>query len=311
MPTFSTTTIDSEAPGYIEAMRSRPLLTLDEERAIGWRIYAGRAAERKRALDRDDADLRAIADGQAAQHEMIEANLRLAASEAAKCIGRGLEYWDLVQMANIGLMRAAAKFDVAKGNKFSTYATWWIRQALMRALDDLGREIRLPVHAADKIKQLARIRAQLTAALERQPTMQELADAAGLEVEKVAHLWRMNAPILSLDAPHFHDDEEGDPEHNFIAAPEDDPTDRVYRETIQAAIHELLDGMPEREATVLRLRFGIGCATGERRTLEEVGTYLGITRERARQIERDALEHVRASSRASVLRTLLQTSDFC
>lgn len=296
-----------QTPTYHEQMRAIPLLTLDQEITLGLRIARGRDAERVPAHARTDDQMRAVCDGQDAQRTMVEHNLRLAANEAAKLVRRGVEYADLVQFANLGLMRAAAKFDVTKGHKFSTYATWWIRQQLLRAFDDTAREIRLPVHACDSVKRINRVTAELAIALERNPTIREIAQAAGLTEEKTMHLIRMSAQIASLDAPRERGDEDVDPLHTTIAAPERDPIEGVYVEQVADGVQSALGNLSERERAVLCLRFGIG---GQRpHTLEEVGAKIETTRERARQIERDALAKLRTGRHAQHLRALLDTGD--
>ncbi len=297
---------------YLKEAGRVPLLTAEEEVALAKRMEAGQIAAQQLAELGDSlspeerAELEAIvADGQAAQEYLVRANSRLVISVAKKYIGRGVHFLDLIQEGNIGLIRAVRKFEYRRGHKFSTYATWWIRQAVSRAVADQGRTIRVPVHMGDQINRLRRISMQLTQELGREPTEEELAEAMETTPDKIANLIEISRRPISLETPieEDADSEFGDfIEDRNSPQPAEVVTQNLLREHLQQALARL----PEREAHILQLRYGL--LDGEMHTLEEVGREIGVTRERVRQLEAQALNRLRHSSAHQLLRDYLWES---
>ena len=266
---------------YLKEIGQIKLLTMDEELELADRIVNG------------DEEAKTI---------LAEANLRLVVSIAKKYVGRGMLFLDLIQEGNIGLMKAVEKFDVSKGYKFSTYATWWIRQAITRAIADQARTIRVPVHMVETINKLARIQRQLTLELNREPSEEELAKKMNVSVEKIREIYKISQDPVSLETPIGEEDDShlGDfikDEHNMS------PEDYTTNELLKDEIDDVLLTLTEREEKVIRLRFGL--EDGKARTLEEVGQMFGVTRERIRQIEAKALRKLRHPSRSRKLKDYL------
>jgi len=255
---------------YLREIGKIPLLTSEEELALAHRVVAGE---------------------QLAKDQMAEANMRLVVSIAKRYVGRGLDLLDLIQEGNTGLLRAVEKFDPDKGFKFSTYATWWIRQAITRAIADQARTIRIPVHMVETINKLLRTQRRLTQELNREPSNEEIAAAMEIEVDKVEHIMKIKQDISSLDAS-IRDDEEDSVLADFIEdedtiSPEESATNQLLKEQVK----EMLNGLTEREQKIIKLRFGL--EDGKSHTLEEVGQEFAVTRERIRQIEAKALAKLR------------------
>jgi RNA polymerase primary sigma factor len=280
---------------YLKEVGRVPLLTAEEEVELAQRIENGRLAREELARGNVSPRRRVelqilIEDGWAAREHLITANSRLVISVAKKYMGRGVPFLDLIQEGNIGLIRAAKKFDYRRGHKFSTYATWWIRQAVTRAIADQGRTIRVPVHMGDQINKLLRVQHQLTQRLGRDPSVEELAAALDVTPQKVENMIQVARRPLSLETP--TDDEEDSVLGDFIqdeevAAPDDTATYNLLREHLES----VLNGLPPREVRILQLRYGL--LDGQAYTLEEVGRKMGVTRERVRQIEAQALSRLR------------------
>ncbi|MCS6773683.1 MAG: sigma-70 family RNA polymerase sigma factor [Anaerolineae bacterium] len=293
---------------YLKEIGRVPLLTAPQEVDLAQRMERGREArellyttvptpEEKERLEM------LVEDGLAAREHLINANSRLVISVAKKYIGRGVPFLDLIQEGNIGLIRAAKKFDWRRGHKFSTYATWWIRQAVTRAIADQGRTIRVPVHMGDQINRLLRTSHQLTQELGRDPTVAELAEAMNVTVRKAEQMIQVARRPISLETP--TDDEEESVLGDFI--PDEDspaPAEMVTNQLLREQINEILHTLPPREVRVLQLRYGL--LDGETYTLEEVGRKLGITRERVRQIEAQALSRLRLPANVRKLRDFLR-----
>jgi RNA polymerase primary sigma factor len=293
---------------YLREIGQVPLLTADQEVRLAQRLEAGvQARERLEAaaefglpdlLDEEErASLEAVAaDGALARQQLTEANLRLVVSIAKRYVGRGMALLDLVQEGNIGLMRAVEKFDYTKGFKFSTYATWWIRQAITRSIADQARTIRIPVHMVETMNKVTRVQRQLLSDLNREPTLDEIAEKVEMTPERVQEILRLGQDPLSLEAP--VGEEEGSSIGDFVADPNAvAPAAAADLAQLQADIREALEELNEREREVVMLRFGL--ADGQVRTLEEVGREFGVTRERIRQIESKTLAKLRHPTRRS------------
>ena len=292
---------------YLKEVSRVPLLTANEEVELAQRIERGRMAREEIAKGnvspRRRMELRKlIEDGWAAREHLITANSRLVISVAKKYMGRGVPFLDLIQEGNIGLIRATKKFDYRRGHKFSTYATWWIRQAVTRAIADQGRTIRVPVHMGDQINKLLRVQHQLTQRLGRDPSVEELADALEVPPKKVENMIQVARRPLSLETP--TDDEEDSVLGDFIEDDEAAPPDETATyNLLREHLGEVLNGLPPREVRILQLRYGL--LDGQAYTLEEVGRKMGVTRERVRQIEAQALSRLRHPSIRRKLRDYL------
>jgi RNA polymerase primary sigma factor len=294
---------------YLKEMSRVPLLTMDEEMGIAKRIEYGRASKLELAADDKIPPERiqelqsAIDDGILAREHLIKANTRLVVSVAKRYMGRGVPFLDLIQEGNLGLMKAVEKFDYHRGFRFSTYATWWIRQTITRSIADQGRTIRVPVHMVDRIRQLYKLTHEMEQELGRVPTTEELAEKLEVPISKVDWMLRVSWLPLSLESP-INDDEEDSELGQFV---EDQttptPIESTYSKLLRDKIEEVLDTLPPREARILRLRFGL--ENGHNYTLEEVGDKFGLTRERIRQIESKALRRLRHPRRSRQLRDYL------
>ncbi len=293
---------------YLKEMARVPLLTPSEEILLAKSLEKGRKAKKKYdkkryAGDEEALKLRRIVrEGDKARDHLIKANTRLVVSIAKKYMGQGVPFSDLIQEGNLGLMKAVEKFDYRRGYKFSTYATWWIRQAITRALADQGRTIRVPVHMSDRIRKLHQISRQLEQVWGRKPTPEELAEHMDLEPAKVRWMLRVSRHPVSLERPVG---EEEDSELGNFIEDEDAPTppDAAYHHLLQEKLEDVLSTLTPREARILRLRFGL--QNGRSYTLEEVGKKFGLTRERIRQIEGQALRKLRHPRRSRQLRDYL------
>ena len=294
---------------YLREIGQVDLLTTEDERRLAQLIEEGKSAATQ--IDAGVADetnermlLRAVQRGERAKSELTQANLRLVVSIAKRYSGRGMQLLDLIQEGNLGLMRAVDKFDHTKGFKFSTYATWWIRQAITRSIADQARTIRIPVHMVEHMNRLTRVRRQLHQDLEREPSVDELAAKLQMEAEKVRDLLRYALDPLSLDSPVGEEDESnlGD----FIEdANVDGPADAATRTMLHEAVEQVLGELSEREQEIVRMRFGLDGA--QAKTLEEVGREFGVTRERIRQIEAKTLAKLRHPQRSQRLREFLES----
>ena len=300
--------VDDSISLYLKEIGRIPLLTAEQEVSLAKRMEAGRNAKRRlskggKISQEERTQLTEQAkDGKAAQEHLIKANSRLVVSVAKKYVGRGVPFLDLIQEGNIGLIRAVKKFDYRRGYKFSTYATWWIRQAVTRAIADQGRTIRVPVHMYEQINRLARVSRQLVQELGRDPTVEEIAEELGVNPKKVERTIKVSQRPLSLEMPVGEEDDSflGD----FIEdsdAPS--PTDQASQQLLRDQIEDIFISLTPREVRILQLRFGL--VDGYSYTLEEVGKKFGVTRERIRQIEAQALGRLRHPSRSRKLRDFL------
>ncbi len=296
---------------YLKEIGRVRLLTAADEVALATRIDAGLLARATLAASVDGAGRGAadakglqalVADGEEAQRALIQANLRLVVSIAKRYVGRGMLFLDLIQEGNLGLMRAVEKFDHTKGFKFSTYATWWIRQAITRAIADQARTIRIPVHMVETINKVIRVQREMLQQLEREPTTDELAAKVGLSPARIREIERISLDPLSLDSPVGEEDDSN--LSDFIQDMQaDSPSDLAARKLLNEAVLEALEELNDRERQVVRLRFGL--EDGQARTLEEVGREFGVTRERIRQIESKTLAKLRHPQRSQKLRDYL------
>ena len=298
---------------YLKEIGRVPLLSGPEEVSLAKRIEAGIAARTRleaiAGLAGDEftaerARLDAIeADGNEAKRHLIQANLRLVVSIAKRYVGRGMVLLDLIQEGNLGLMRAVEKFDHTKGFKFSTYATWWIRQAITRAIADQARTIRIPVHMVETINKVLRVQRQLMQELEREPTVEELAERVDLSPARVREIYRISQDPLSLDSPVGEEDDSN--LSDFIEDLQAEaPADAAARHLLSEAVKDVLSELSDREKKVVVMRFGLD-GSGQARTLEEVGKAFGVTRERIRQIESKTLAKLRHPQRSQKLRDYL------
>jgi RNA polymerase primary sigma factor len=295
---------------YLKQIGKVPLLNAEQEVELAKRIEAGLFAEEKLAEGRDSSlraeariDLEWIADdGRRAKNHLLEANLRLVVSLAKRYTGRGMLFLDLIQEGNLGLIRAVEKFDYTKGYKFSTYATWWIRQAITRAMADQARTIRIPVHMVEVINKLARVQRQMLQDLGREPTPEELAAELDMTPEKVIEVQKYGREPISLHTPLGED---GDSEFGDLIEDSEaiQPGEAVSFTLLQEQLHSVLDTLSEREAGVVSMRFGL--TDGQPKTLDEIGKVYGVTRERIRQIESKTMSKLRHPSRSQVLRDYL------
>ncbi|MEV0967736.1 RNA polymerase sigma factor [Microtetraspora glauca] len=294
---------------YLKQIGKVPLLNAEQEVELAKRIEAGLFAEEQLASDGEQlpvdvrAELEWIAeDGRRAKNHLLEANLRLVVSLAKRYTGRGMLFLDLIQEGNLGLIRAVEKFDYTKGYKFSTYATWWIRQAITRAMADQARTIRIPVHMVEVINKLARVQRQMLQDLGREPTPEELARELDMTPEKVIEVQKYGREPISLHTPLG---EEGDSEFGDLIEDSEAivPADAVSFTLLQEQLHSVLDTLSEREAGVVSMRFGL--TDGQPKTLDEIGKVYGVTRERIRQIESKTMSKLRHPSRSQVLRDYL------
>ena len=267
---------DDSVKLYLREIGKIPLLSAEEEFELAQKVIHGNEKEKKRARDK-----------------MAESNMRLVVSIAKRYSGRGLDLLDLIQEGNTGLLRAVEKFDPDKGFKFSTYATWWIRQAITRAIADQARTIRIPVHMVETINKVLRTQRRLTQDLNREPSVQEIADAMGMEPDRIEYVMKIKQDIASLDASVGRDGDDDDSSLGDFVEDEDrvSPEDSAATQLLKEQIASILSTLTDRERKIIKMRFGIG--GGKSHTLEEVGAEFSVTRERIRQIEAKALKKLR------------------
>ena len=311
-PTRFDRDLDTQSPAadlvrvYLNGIGKTALLSAEDEVELAKRIEAGLYAQhllatRKRMSDNRKNVLSVVAeDGRAARSHLLEANLRLVVSLAKRYTGRGMPLLDLIQEGNLGLIRAMEKFDYTKGFKFSTYATWWIRQAITRGMADQSRTIRLPVHLVEQVNKLARIKREMHQTLGREATEEELAEESGIPAERINDLLEHSRDPVSLDMPVGADEEA--PLGDFIEDSEAMSAENtVIAELLHTDIRHVLATLDEREQQVIRLRFGLD--DGQPRTLDQIGKTFGLSRERVRQIEREVMIKLRQGDRAEKLRS--------
>ncbi|MGH3723620.1 MAG: sigma-70 family RNA polymerase sigma factor [Mycobacterium sp.] len=310
--TMESEDLDAQSPAadlvrvYLNGIGKTALLTAEDEVELAKRIEAGLYAQhllntKKRLGEARKRDLGVIVrEGSAARSHLLEANLRLVVSLAKRYTGRGMPLLDLIQEGNLGLIRAMEKFDYAKGFKFSTYATWWIRQAITRGMADQSRTIRLPVHLVEQVNKLARIKRELHQRLGREASDEELAEESGIAVEKISDLLDHSRDPVSLDMPVGADEEA--PLGDFIEDTEAMSAENaVIAELLHSDVRSVLSTLDEREQQVIRLRYGLD--DGQARTLDQIGKLFGLSRERVRQIEREVMNKLRHGDRAERLRS--------
>ncbi len=294
---------------YLKEIGRVGLLNGDDERRLAQAIEQGNVAAQM--VDAPDVVgdtverrrlIRQVQAGQRAKSDLIQANLRLVVSIAKRYAGRGMQFLDLIQEGNLGLMRAVDKFDYTKGFKFSTYATWWIRQAITRAIADQARTIRIPVHMVESMNRVLRIQRQMHQDLEREPTLDELAAQAGLDVERVREILRISQDPLSLDSP-IGEEDDSNLADVIADSTAEAPADAATRRMLVRAVEEALSELSEREQEVVKMRYGL--IDGQAKTLEEVGREFGVTRERIRQIEAKTLAKLRHPQRSQKLKEFL------
>jgi RNA polymerase primary sigma factor len=292
---------------YLREIGRVDLLTPDDERRLAQAIEEGNQAALQLDQPNDAIEhrrlMRTVQTGQRAKSELIQANLRLVVSIAKRYSGRGMLFLDLIQEGNLGLMRAVDKFDHTKGFKFSTYATWWIRQAITRSIADQARTIRIPVHMVESMNRVLRMQRQMHQELEREPSLDELAERCGLHPDRIREILRISLDPLSLDSPVGEEDDSNLTdfiEDLTVDAPADMATKRMLAQAVEEALGELTD----REQEIVRMRFGLD--DGQARTLEDVGKEFGVTRERIRQIEAKTLAKLRHPMRSQRLKEFLE-----
>jgi len=301
--------IDDAVGLYFAEMSEVPLLSHDEEVALAKQLERGKEAQRRLASNGHDTEERArqeqlIEEGRKARESLVEANTRLVVSVAKRYRGMGMPFLDLIQAGNEGLLRAVDKFDYRRGHKFSTYATWWIRQAVTRSLSDQGRTIRLPIHLSDLIRRVFKVAQKLEQDIGRRPTPEEIArEIKGLDSEKARWLLRVSQRSISLDKPLGDEEDAGELGDFIVDETAPSPVQVTERQLLRESLERMLANLTPREARVLRLRFGL---TGDHaHTLKEVGERIGVTRERVRQIEGKALRKLRHPRHSRVLRDYL------
>ena len=280
---------DDSVKLYLREIGKIPLLSAEEEFELAQKVIHGNEKEKKRARDK-----------------MAESNMRLVVSIAKRYSGRGLDLLDLIQEGNTGLLRAVEKFDPDKGFKFSTYATWWIRQAITRAIADQARTIRIPVHMVETINKVLRTQRRLTQDLNREPSVQEIADAMGVEPDRIEYVMKIKQDIASLDASVGRDGDDDDSSLGDFVEDEDrvSPEDSAATQLLKEQIASILSTLTDRERKIIKMRFGIG--GGKSHTLEEVGAEFSVTRERIRQIEAKALAKLRKNKDTKKLHEYLK-----
>jgi RNA polymerase primary sigma factor len=295
---------------YLNEIGRYPLLTSQQEVELAMQMEAGRRAQAR--VDEEglnDEDLSFLGHetdmGEAAHKQLVQSNLRLVVALARRYVGRGMALLDLIQEGNVGLMRAVERFDYRRGFKFSTYATWWIRQAISRAIADQGRTIRMPIHVLDSVNKLTRAQREMTQTMGRAPTMDELAFELDLDPGRVAELQRIAQDTVSLETP-VGEDEDGTLGDLVEDLESDRPADVATFSSLQDQLAMALEGLNDREREVLIMRFGL--ADGRMRTLEEVGSHFKVTRERIRQLETKALAKLRHPDKSHKLEGFLENS---